>query len=223
MQNYTKTITSSSSISVGMDVHKKTIAFCLDHAETGVVLDERELLHDLPKVINYLQKVQTRHGELSCGYEASSCGFRLQRTLQAKGISCEGIAPSSMPRRSGDRVKTDRRDAKKLATMYAAGVLTPIHIPDEAQEALRSLLRCRGDLSDTIPRMKQRILAFLQVRGFAYSKTRWTQKFHTWLRALPITGVDQNTLHTYLHQFTQLEQEVLRIERDLSEQIQQSP
>ena len=79
-----------------MDVHKKTIAFCLDHAETGVVLDERELLHDLPKVINYLQKVQTRHGELSCGYEASSCGFRLQRTLQAKGISCEGIAPSSI-------------------------------------------------------------------------------------------------------------------------------
>ena len=145
MQNYTKTITSSSSISVGMDVHKKTIAFCLDHAETGVVLDERELLHDLPKVINYLQKVQTRHGELSCGYEASSCGFRLQRTLQAKGISCEVIAPSSIPRRSGDRVKTDRRDAKKLATMYAAGVLTPIHIPDEAQEALRSLLRCRGD------------------------------------------------------------------------------
>ena len=224
MQNYIKTFNSASLISVGMDVHKKTIAFCVYHAKTGAVLDERELPHDLPKVIKYLQKVQTRHGQLHCCYEASSCGFGLQRTLEANGISCEVIAPSSIPSRSGDRVKTDRRDAQKLATLYVAGLLTPISIPDEEQEALRSLLRCRGDLSETITRTKQRILAFLQVRGFQYcGRTRWTKKFHTWLRALPVTGVDQNTLQTYLHQLDQLEQEVLRIEEDLSEQVGQSP
>jgi len=224
MQNYIKPFTSAFSISAGMDVHKKTIALCIYHAKTGVILDERELPHDLPKVTKYLQKVQDQHGLLHSCYEASSCGFGLQRTLDAKGISCEVIAPSSIPRRSGDRVKTDRRDAQKLATLYAAGLLTPICIPDEEQEALRSLLRCRGDFSETITKTKQRILAFLQVRGFQYSgKTRWTKTFHTWLRALPVTGVDQNTLQTYLHQLDQLEQEMLRIEEDLSEQVEEGP
>ena len=178
MQNYNKTFNSASSISVGMDVHKKTIAFCVYHAKTGAVLDERELPHDLPKVIKYLQKVQTRHGQLHCCYEASPCGFGLPRMLEANGILCEVIAPSSIPSRSGDRVKTDRRDAQKLATLYVAGLLTPVSIPDEEQEALRSLVRCRGDLSETITQTKQRILAFLQVRGFQYcGRTRWIRSF----------------------------------------------
>lgn len=224
MQNYIKTFTFLSPLSVGMDVHKKTIASCLYHAGSGVILDERELPHDLAKVTNYLQKVQDRHGDLRSCYEASSCGFGLQRKLQAQGISCEVVAPSSIPRRPGDRVKTDRRDARKLATLYAAGLLTPICVPDEEQEALRSLLRCRGDLCETITRTKQRILAFLQVRGFQYcGRSRWTKVFHAWVRALPITGVDQTTLQTYLHQLQQLEQEVLRIEGDLAEQAERDP
>ena len=224
MRNYIKPSTSASSIFVGMDVHKRTIASCVYDAETGAILDERELPHDLPNITKYLRKVQDHHGLLRSCYEASSCGFGLQRTLEVNGICCEVIAPSSIPRRSGDRVKTDRRDAQKLATLYAAGLLTPIHVPDEEQEALRSLLRCRGDLSETMTRTKQRILAFLQVRGFAYSgKSRWTQKFYVWLRALPITGVDPTTLHTYLHQLDQLEQEVLRIQETLSEQVEQGP
>ena len=104
----------------------------------------------------------------------------------------------------------------KLATLYAAGLLTTISIPD--QEQIRSLLRCRGDLTETITRTKQRILAFLQTRGFQYSgKTRWTKTFHTWVRALSMTEMDQITLSTYLHQLEQLEQEVCRIEVDLAE------
>lgn len=136
MQNYIKPFTSVSSISVGMDVHKKTIALCIYHSETGAILDERALPHDLPKITKYLRKAQSHHGMLRCCYEVSSCGFGLQRTLQANGISCEVVAPSSIPRRSGDRVKTDWRDARKLATLYAAGLLTPIRVPDEEQESL---------------------------------------------------------------------------------------
>ena len=102
-----------------------------------------------------------RHVRVHACYEASSCGFGLQRALEAQGVSCEVVAPSSIPRRPGERVKTDRRDARKLATLYAAGLLTTISIPDEEQEAIRSLLRCRGDLTGTIGQTKQRILSFV--------------------------------------------------------------
>ena len=186
-----------------------------------MIWDERELPHDVPKVTKYLQKVQGRHDPVQSCYEASSCGFGLQRALQARGISCEVIAPSSIPRRPEERVKTDRRDAQKLATLYAAGLLTTICIPDEEQEAIRSLLRCRGDLAETITRTKQRILAFLQVRGFPYSgRSRWTKTFYAWVRALPMIGVDQIILQTYLHQLDQLGQGVLQIEGDLAEQTE---
>ncbi len=216
--------TSASTISVGMDVHKRTIALCAYNARTGVILDERGLPHDLPKVTKYLRKVQDRHGQVRSCYEASSCGFGLQRALQARGISCEVIAPSSIPRRPGERVKTDRRDAKKLATLYAAGLLTIVCIPDEEQEAIRSLLRCRGDLAETITRTKQRILTFLQTRGLQYpGKTNWTKTFHTWIGALPMAEIDQITLQTYLHQLDQLTQEVRRIEGDLAAQAERAP
>ena len=186
MENYTYSFTSGSTFA-GMDVHKKTIAFCVFSASTGRVLDERELPHDVPKVIKYLLKIQERHGKIRTCYEASSCGFGLQRALEAHGISCEVVAPSSIPRRPGERVKTDRRDARKLATLYAAGLLTTINVPGEEQEAIRSLLRCRGDLTDTITRTKQRILAFLMTRGFRYpGKSRWTKAFRTWICALPM-------------------------------------
>ena len=215
---------SAFTITAGMDVHKRTITLCVYNARTGVIMDERELLHDLPKVTKYLWKVQDRHGQVRSCYEASSCGFGLQRALQARGISFEVIAPSSIPRRPGERIKTDRRDARKLATLYAAGLLTIVCVPDEEQEAIRSLLRCRGDLAETITRTKQRILTFLQTRGLRYpGKTNWTKTFHTWIDALPMTEIDQITLQTYLHQLDQLGQEVRRIEGDLAAQAERDP
>lgn len=143
MQNYTYSSAPGLSIAVGMDVHKKTIALCVCNALTGEILDERELLHDLPRALKYFKKLQNHHGQVHACNEASSCGFGLQRTLDAQGISCEVIAPSSIPRRPGERIKTDRLDARMLATLYAAGLLTTIIIPHEEQEAIRSLLRCR--------------------------------------------------------------------------------
>ena len=223
MENYTNSFTSGSAFT-GMDVHKKTIAFCVYSAYTGEVLDERELPHDVPKVIKYLLKIHERHGKIRTCYEASSCGFGLQRALEAHGISCVVVAPSSIPRRPGERVKTDRRDARKLATLYAAGLLTTINIPGEEQEAIRSLLRCRADLIDTITRTKQRVLAFLLSRGFRYpGKSNWTKAFRTWVCALPMAEWDQTTLHAYLYQLDQLEQEVRRIEADLAALASEAP
>ena len=153
---------SVSPVVVGMDVHKRTIAFCALNRTTGAVLDERQLLHDVPRVLKYLQKLERRYGQLKCCYEASSCGFGLQRALEAHSIRCEVIAPTSIPKRPGDRVKTDRRDAIQLAALYAHGLLTPVAVPDEEQEAVRTMLRCRADFFQSATQTKHRILSLLQ-------------------------------------------------------------
>ena len=108
--------------------------------------------------------------------------------------------PSSTPRRSGERVKTDRRDTSYLASLYAASLMTTINIPDEEQQAIRSIPHCREDMRETLSRTKQQILTCLLTRGFRYpGKTHWTKAFRT-----------------YLHQLDQLEQEVRRLEVDLA-------
>ncbi|MXW13693.1 MAG: IS110 family transposase [Gammaproteobacteria bacterium] len=222
METYNNSLTSTCSIFTGMDVHKKTVALCIYSSITGVILDEREFPHDVPKILKYLQKAQDRHGKLRSCYEASSCGFGLHRALEAQGMFGEVIAPSSIPSRSGDRVKTDRRDARNLAMLYAAGLLPSVTVPDENLEAVRSLVRCRTSLVDTRTRIKQQILAFLQLRGFQYpGKTSWTKTFLAWLDGLSFTEIDQSTMQTYLHQLSYLNQEVGRLENELAQVSEQ--
>src|SRR6476659_6146462 len=95
-------------------------------------------------ILRFVKRLQ--QGAVECCYEAGPCGFELQRTLTTHGIRCEVIAPALMPRRAGDRIKTDRRDAGQLAVLYRAGALTAVHIPTEQEEAARDLLRCREDI-----------------------------------------------------------------------------
>ena len=102
-----------------------------------------------------------RQGALRCCYEAGPCGFELQRALTADGISCDVIAPALIPRRAGDRIKTDRRDAIQLAILYRAGALTRIHVPTEQEEAVRDLLRCREDIRADLLRARHRLSKFL--------------------------------------------------------------
>ena len=144
MQKQTQPSTSASSLFVGMDVHKRSIALCVYDKSVEEVVDERQLPNNMPKIRKYIRQLQRRYGAVRCCYEALSCGFGLQRAMQAQGVPCEVIAPSSIPRRPVERVKTDRRDALKLATLYAAGLLRPVCVPEEEEEAVRSLLRRPG-------------------------------------------------------------------------------
>ncbi len=221
MQTHPPPSTFTSPLFIGMDVHKATIAVCVYNDDTGEIIDERQLPNDLPKIRKYMDRVRKQHGEPQCCYEASSCGFVLYRALRAMDVQCAVIAPSSIPRRSGDRVKTDRRDARKLATLYAAGLLTPVTVPDEEREAVLALVRCRADLVDTLTRTKQRALFFVQARGYRYTGgSHWTGAFRAWIAALPLSTVDQCTQHAYLHKIAYLEQEVRRIEDLLVHQAQ---
>ena len=118
------------------------------------------------------------HGKevlLRACYEAGPCGFGLARRLQQLGVECEVVAPSMMPKRSGDRVKTDKRDARKLARLLRAGELTAVYIPEPTDEAMRDLCRARTDAVDDRRRSRHRLKGFLLRHGYRYQgKSSWS-------------------------------------------------
>src|SRR5215203_1250769 len=115
-------------------------------------------------VLRFVERLR-RAGPVQCCYEAGPCGFELQRALTTHGVPCDVIAPALIPRRPGDRVKTDRRDAGQLAILYRADALTAIHIPTEIEEAVRDLLRCREDIRIDLLRARHRLSKFLLRHG----------------------------------------------------------
>jgi transposase len=139
---------------------------------------------DLPTIGRFIARLAA-DGPVQCCYEAGPCGFELQRFLTARAVPCEVIAPALIPRRPGDRVKTDRRDAGQLAVLYRAGALTAIHIPTEDEEAVRDLLRCREQVRTDLLRARHRLSHFLLRHGrrFLLTKRAWTKRHTEWLQA----------------------------------------
>jgi transposase len=170
---------------------------------------------------------------VQCCYEAGPCGFELHRALTADGIPCDVIAPALIPRRAGDRIKTDRRDAAQLAILYRAGALTAIHVPTDQEEAVRDLLRCREDIRQDLLRARNRLSKFLLRHGrrFTATKNAWSRKHDIWLRAQtwPLPALDQthrayvrtvdeavarlHTVEAELRELTTLEPLRTRVER----------
>lgn len=174
---------------IGLDVHKDSIAIAV--AEPGRDGEIRSLgkmsnsLHALDKLIARLRKQYGRDVELHFCYEAGPCGFVLVRRLKQLGHDCIVVAPSKIPRSSGDKVKTDRRDAINLAKTHRAGGLDAIYIPEATDEAIRDLCRARTDAVDDQRRARQRLKAFLLQHGYAYQgKGHWGQAHMRYLREL---------------------------------------
>jgi transposase len=119
--------------------------------------------------------------ELHFCYEAGCCGYGLQRQIVSAGHLCTVVAPSRIPRKSGERVKTDRRDALKLARLNRAGELDAVWVPDAAHEAMRDLIRSRGDAMDHFKACKQHLHSFLLRYGRIYSGSVWTRAHYQWL------------------------------------------
>lgn len=187
-------------LTVGLDVHKDSIAVCWlegdsPHEQT------REIPND-PRAIEKLFKRLASEGELRVCYEAGPCGYEVRRQLTKMGISCEVIAPAMIPRRPGERIKTDRRDARKLARLYRAGELTAIRVPTEAEEAVRDLVRCREDIREDLTRQRHRLLKFLLRHGRIWRETNnWSQRHWAWLRAQCFEEASaQRTFEEYLAQ-----------------------
>lgn len=170
---------------VGLDVHKDTIAVAL--AEPGKRGEVREYgkIANTPTALKTLVAKLTRGGgTLRFCYEAGPCGYGIQRQLTAAGHECIVVAPSLIPRKPGERIKTDRRDAINLAKLHRAGELTPVWVPDQADEAIRDLVRARQAAVRTLRQARQQLSGFLLRHGHHYNRPAWTLMHRRWLAGL---------------------------------------
>ena len=146
---------------VGLDVHKDTIAVAISSKHGGKPRYYGEIANT-PQAIQKLIKALSPDGEVvSYCYEAGPCGYGIYRQITELGQECIVVAPSLIPRKPGDRVKTDRRDSESLSRLNRAGELTPVSVPDEEQESIRDLVRAREDIKLLERKSKQRLNAFL--------------------------------------------------------------
>lgn len=169
---------------VGLDVHKDSIAVAVAEQGRAPGRVVGTIAHDVQKLL----KLLARWGEaarLHIVYEAGPTGYGLQRDLANRGYTCEVIAPSSMPKRPGDRVKTDRRDGLRLAELARAGELRAVWIPEPADEAIRDLARAREDAVNARTQARHQLKGFLLRHGLRYAgKTAWSKSFYRWLGTL---------------------------------------
>ena len=210
---------------VGLDVHAATIAVAVaDAGRTGEIQQLGIIPNELCAIRKLFQKLGTKN--IKVCYEAGPTGFALYWQLVELNVECEVIAPTLVPKKSGERIKTDRRDAVKLARCYRAGELTPVWIPDQAHEALRDLVRAREAAKHDQHRARQRLSKFLLRSGKKppQATSAWTQKYVVWIRALTFEhGAQQATLVDYLGEVDHLEQRIQRLERSIDEAVKDAP
>ncbi|MCL5257277.1 MAG: IS110 family transposase, partial [Chloroflexi bacterium] len=205
----------------GLDVHKESISICLLVSDTGEIIEDR-LINDGERVKRAAKRWQ-KLGELRLCYEASGCGFVLKRLLNRLGISCEVIAPSLIPKAPGNHTKTDKRDAKQLALLYRAGMLSIVRTPGEDEEMVRALVRLRAQLTADIVRVKNRLTKYLRTIGQEYSGKNWSQGHKTWLRGLKLKPIEETIVSTHLNGLDDLARRREEIDRQIEEIAQSEP
>src|SRR3989454_10421176 len=174
------------SMFVGMDVHKETIDVSIaEGARDGEVRHYGVIASDLEPLDKVVRALRAPDRRLHFVYEAGPCGFGIHRHLTARGEECVVVSPSMIPKRSGDRVKTDRRDSQMLARLDRPGEFARIYIPDAADEAMRELVRAREDAVVVGTQAKYRLKAFLLRQGRRYpGREGWTLPYRRWLTDL---------------------------------------
>lgn len=170
---------------VGMDTHKKehTVAVNYPGHEEIARFTVRNTPAEIRKLVKRVGKQAP--GKVRFCYEAGVCGFTLKRRIEALGCSCSVIAPSLVPTKPGERVKTDHRDALKLLGLFKAGLLTEVYAPNGEQEAARDLVRCRDAARINLKRIQHQVVKFLTRGGYVFTDgDHWTQKHFRWMRSL---------------------------------------
>jgi len=201
---------------VGLDTHKESIFVAmLLPGEKPVEWQLRNEPAAVRRLVRTLQR--DAPGPIACCYEAGPCGYTLQRQLRGAGLGCLVVAPSLIPVKPGERIKTDRRDAKKLAELLRAGLLTAVHPPTEEDEAVRDLCRCREDAKEDRERTRHRLAKLLLRRGVVYSAGRqWTRAHYTWLRQVHFErAADRTVFDDYLQAVEQVEERLRALDAQL--------
>lgn len=211
---------------VGLDVHADTIAVAVAEPDGEV-----RSLGIIPNRLEVIRKHIAKLGpvtQLKACYEAGPTGYVLYWQLTALGVACEVVAPTLVPVKAGDKVKTDRRDAAKLARSYRAGDLTAVWVPDAAHEALRDLVRAREDARQDQHRARQRLGKFLLRHGCRPSddiKKNWTQKHMTWIKSQVKfeQGPSQAAFLDYVHEVEHAADRLERMEKAIDDAIASAP
>jgi len=176
---------------VGIDAHEKSLTICVLPEQGNEPILRHVLSNDSLSVKKFFSRLSETH-DLKCCYEASGIGYVLHRWLAELGIGCDVIAPSRTPKSPSDVIKTDKRDAFKLANLFRAGQLTSVHVPTPAEEADRALTRYRQIMVREVVQSKNCINKFLASRHIVMPfKDRWTKQHWTWLKGLEFAWPEQ--------------------------------
>lgn len=209
---------------VGLDVHKQTVVAAVlppgaDRTRETVTME------NTPKAVERLVARLAARGPVAFVYEAGPCGYEVQRQLTALGQPCAVVAPALTPVRPGDRVKTDRRDAEKLARLYRAGELTTIRVPTRAEEAARDVVRVREDVLADRLRARHRLAKFLLRQGRVYRETKaWGVAHRAWLRTQRFEWPTlQHTFEAYLQALEEVEARLAALNQQVTDLAQQVP
>ena len=205
---------------LGLDVHAETIAVAIAEPDgevrsLGTIANRAESIRKLVKKLGPSE-------QLKACYEAGPTGYVLYWQLAELGVACEVIAPTLAPMKAGDRVKTDRRDAERLARSYRSGDLTPVWVPNEGSEALRDLVRAREAAKQDQLRARHRLSKFLLRSGQrpAQGVKAWTQSYMAWVRQLRFPQIAQEfTRLDYLHEVEHMGERVKRLEQAIVEAV----
>lgn len=203
---------------VGIDAHKHElhVAMLIGDAErptTWVSLADANAIRRLHRKFE-----REAPGTIECCYEAGPTGYILQRRLTTGRVRCRVIAPSLIPRRPGDHIKTNRRDAAKLAQLLRGGLLTEVHPPTTAQEAVRDLCRARDDAREDLMRCRQRLGKLLLRRGLIFAGHAWTKRHREWRHQLSWAHpAETHVMCDYELALRQVEARLIELDRQIAE------
>ena len=203
---------------VGLDTHKDTIAVAIADTAGGKPRYYGEIANTPTAVAKLITDVSPTGELVSFCYAAGPCGYGIYRQITGSGHDCAVVAPSLIPTKPGDRVKTDRRDGENLARLHRAGELTAVWVPDQAQEAMRDLSRAREDMKHLERQSRQRLNGFLLRHGHGYDskKSKWTQAHWRWLEGIRFAHpVQQIVFQEYVDSVKQQQRRVADLEQAL--------
>jgi len=209
-----------------LDVHAKTIAVAVSDADAADQVQYLGMVPNTPKAVGRLVRKLGTPKRLKVCYEAGPCGYHLYWQLTNLGVHCDVIAPSKTPKAAGERIKTDRRDAKKLADYYRKGLLSPIWVPDAEHEALRDLVRAREAAKRDQLRARNRLGKFLlrQGRQCPEKVNTWTVRHRQWLDAQKFEhAAHRATFIDYLHEVDHASERIARLEKAIDAAVVQMP